>query len=160
SRRGFAHAVGGRGWKGWAKAHDDPCVTTLLCAMRLCPPYAPRRPSDIMPAQPGREGPRMAGRSAGKMKSCVARGLWIGIVASAFAAEVDAFLAGTTKSCIGCDLSGRDLKGLEFKRTKLDRAILKDADLREATLFRSTLQRADLSGAKLVDADLNRIDAK
>jgi hypothetical protein len=28
----------------------------------------------------------------------------------AFAAEVEAFLAGTAKSCIACDLAGRDLK--------------------------------------------------
>ena len=73
---------------------------------------------------------------------------------------VDAFLAGTARSCIACDLAGRDLKERDFKRTKLDRAILKDADLSAASLFRASLQRADVSGAKLIDADLNRMDAK
>ena len=102
----------------------------------------------------------MAGTSAGKMRLGIALSLSVGIAASGLAAEVDAFLAGTAKSCIACDLSGRDLKARDFRRVKLDRVILKDADLSEATLFRSTLQRADLSGAKLVDADLNRIDAK
>ena len=73
----------------------------------------------------------------------------LGASTPARAAEVDAFLAGTAKSCIACDLAGRDLKERDFKRAKLDRAILANADLTEASLFRGSLQRADLSGAKL-----------
>ena len=58
----------------------------------------------------------MAGRSAGKIKLGIALGAFVGIAASGFAAEVDAFLAGTTKSCVACVLSGRDLKARDFKR--------------------------------------------
>ena len=78
---------------------------------------------------------------------------WIAVGAVAFATlaaaapdDVAAFLAGTTKSCIECDLSGQKLVDRDLKRSKLDRAILKNADLSAASLFRSSLQRADLSG--------------
>ena len=71
------------------------------------------------------------------------------LCAQAMAADPDAFLAGTTKICIECDLSARDLKGRDFKRAKLDRANLRNADLSGASLFRATLVRADLSGANL-----------
>ena len=60
-----------------------------------------------------------------------------------------AFLAGTSRNCIECDLSARDLKARDFKRAKLDRANLGNADLSGASLFRALLVRADLSGAKL-----------
>jgi hypothetical protein len=42
--------------------------------------------------------------------------------ASVQAADVDAFLAGTSRNCVECNLSGRDLKARDFKRAKLDRA--------------------------------------
>ena len=66
------------------------------------------------------------------------------LCAPAMAADPDAFLAGTTKNCIECDLSARDLNGRDFKRAKLDRAKLRNADLSGASLFRATLVRADL----------------
>src|ERR1700704_3909731 len=42
------------------------------------------------------------------------------LTASALAADPDAFLAGTTKACIECDLSGHDLTTRDVKRAKLD----------------------------------------
>src|SRR5262249_17466592 len=97
------------------------------------------------------------------------RGLPIGLAppfptppppAAALAADPDAFLAGTTKICAGCDLAARDLKERDLKRAKLDRAKLRNADLTGASLFRASLVRADLIGAKLKDANLNLVDAK
>ena len=71
------------------------------------------------------------------------------LCAQAMAADPDAFLAGTSRNCVECDLSGRDLKERDFKRAKLDRAKLRNADLSGASLFRATLVRADLAGANL-----------
>src|SRR4051794_5278428 len=82
------------------------------------------------------------------------------LTSSAFAAEVDAFIAGTTRNCVECDLSGRDLHDLEFKRAKLDRAIFKNANLVGTSLFRSSLVRASFAGANLSQANLNLVDAK
>src|SRR5204863_3142436 len=79
---------------------------------------------------------------------------------AALAGEVDEFLAGTSRSCVQCDLSGRDLQSRNFARTRLDQAILKDANLTAASLFRASLVRADLSRAKLAGANLNVIDGK
>ena len=42
--------------------------------------------------------------------------LAVGTVVAALAADVDAFLSGASKSCVGCDLSGRDLKARDFAR--------------------------------------------
>src|SRR5262245_65408679 len=79
---------------------------------------------------------------------------------TALAAEVDDFLAGTSRSCVRCDLSGRDLQSRNFARTRLDQANLKNADLTAASFFRASLVRADLSGAKLTGANINVIDGK
>ena len=62
----------------------------------------------------------------------------LALTCSAYAADIDAFIAGTTRACVACDLSGRDLHDLELKRTRLDRAILKSANLTGASLFRSS----------------------
>ena len=79
----------------------------------------------------------------GRMVRWIAAGGATGaaLVAPALADDVAAFLAGTAKTCIQCNLAGQDLKDREFKRVKLDRAVLKNADLTDATLFRSSLQR-------------------
>src|SRR5258708_39129724 len=47
--RDFAHAVKRRNRTARAKAHDSPRQTTLVCAIRLCPPYAraSRRHDDL-----------------------------------------------------------------------------------------------------------------
>ena len=45
---------------------------------------------------------------------------------AALAAEVDDFLAGTSRSCVQCDFSGRDLQSRNFARTRLDQANLKE----------------------------------
>src|SRR5262245_12517493 len=100
------------------------------------------------------------------MLALIARGcvavLSIGVVVALSAmpvraADPDAFLAGTSRNCVECDLSGRDLRDRDFKRAKLDRAILRNADLAGASLFRATLVRADLAGATLKDANLNLV---
>ena len=59
----------------------------------------------------------------------------------------DDFIAGHTKSCPGCDLSG-----LNFKRKDLSGAILSGARLVD-----SNFHDARLQGAKLNDADLTSI---
>ena len=41
---------------------------------------------------------------------------------SSRADDADAFLSGSARNCIECDLSGRDLKERDFKRARLDRA--------------------------------------
>lgn len=65
----------------------------------------------------------------------------------------EAFLAGATKDCPGCDLVGADLR-----RRDLTGADLSGADLSRATLHRVALRRADLSGATLAGANLNLAD--
>src|SRR5262245_52409150 len=76
------------------------------------------------------------------------------------AADVEAFLAGTERACLACDLAGRDLSDRDLKRTRLDRADLKKANLKDTSLFRASLVRANLTGARLTDANLNLVDAK
>lgn len=80
--------------------------------------------------------------------------LMIGTLA-VLAAEIDDFLAGASRSCVRCDLSGRDLQSRNFAWTRLDQANLKQANLSGASLFRASLVRADLSGARLTRANLN-----
>ena len=63
------------------------------------------------------------------------------------AADVDAFLAGTSRNCAECDLAGRDLRERDFKRARLERANLSAADCTGATFFRAVLTRARLAGA-------------
>src|SRR5258708_38701426 len=81
-------------------------------------------------------------------------------ITAALAADAQAFLAGTTKTCIECDLAGQKLNERDLQRAKLDRANLAAADLTGASLFRASLLRANLKGAKLAKANLNLIDAK
>src|SRR5436305_14158714 len=94
---------------------------------------------------------------AGSLGIAVATALLSGPV---LADDVDAFLVGTTRTCVGCDLSGRQLKERDFRRAKLDQTRFKNADLGGASLFRASLVRADFSGAKLKQANLNLVDAK
>jgi uncharacterized protein YjbI with pentapeptide repeats len=63
----------------------------------------------------------------------------------------EAFLAGRTVNCPGCDLSRANLRGRDLSRANLAGATLKDA-----TLHRAILRDANLSGADLTDANLNR----
>jgi uncharacterized protein YjbI with pentapeptide repeats len=64
----------------------------------------------------------------------------------------EAFLAGRTVNCPGCDLSGVNLRGRD-----LTRANLAGANLTNARLHRAVLRDANLSGANLTDANLNRV---
>src|ERR1700722_375495 len=73
--------------------------------------------------------------------------------------ERAAFLAGTSKSCPGCDLAGLDLSGRVFKRAKLEGAKLARATLTGTDFFRAGLAHADLAAAKLAGANLNLVDA-
>ena len=73
-------------------------------------------------------------------------------VAPALAGDPDAFLAGTTKSCIECNLAGASLSEHDFQRVKLDRANLEKADLAGSSLFRATLTGANLKGANFKGA--------
>src|SRR4030088_3859579 len=74
-----------------------------------------------------------------------------GGAAPAQAQDVAAFLAGRSKDCPGCDLSGAKLK-----RRDLTGANLAGANLSEASLHRSLLRGADLAGADLTRANLNK----
>ncbi len=67
----------------------------------------------------------------------------------------EAFLAGFSIDCPGCDLAGADLK-----RRDLAGANLSGADLSGATLHRTLLGGANLDGANLRGADLNVADLK
>ena len=67
----------------------------------------------------------------------------------------EAFLAGTTKDCPGCDLAGVRMKGRD-----LSGANLAGADLTRAVLHRANLSKANLAGAKLSGANLNVSDLR
>src|ERR1700735_3760296 len=69
--------------------------------------------------------------------------------------ERQAFLAGTSKDCPGCDL--RDAK---LKRRDLSGADLTGADLTDAVLHAARLTNAKLGHTKLEDANLNKADMK
>jgi Pentapeptide repeats (8 copies) len=69
------------------------------------------------------------------------------------AQSVEAFLAGTTKDCPGCNLAGAKLK-----RRNLADADLSGANLAGASFHRSSVRGANLSGADLTDANLNKTD--
>src|SRR5450432_3042776 len=89
-----------------------------------------------------------------RMRSPVKRLAIVGVAIAlatgvALAADPDAFVSGTIKDCVECNLAGRDLQDRNFQRAKLDRANLTGANLAGASLFRSTLLHANLSGAKL-----------
>lgn len=63
----------------------------------------------------------------------------------------EAFLAGHSIDCPGCDLGGADLR-----RRDLSGADLSGANLEEAVLHRVNLRKANLAGADLSGANLNR----
>ncbi|MCW5695113.1 MAG: pentapeptide repeat-containing protein [Bauldia sp.] len=67
----------------------------------------------------------------------------------------EAFLAGATIDCPGCDLAGANLK-----RRNLAGADLANADLSRANLHRAILAGANLAGANLTGANLNVADLK
>ena len=69
------------------------------------------------------------------------------------AQTVEAFLAGTSKDCPGCNLAGAKLK-----RRNLAGADLSGANLAGASFHRSNLRGANFSGADLTDANLNKTD--
>ena len=65
----------------------------------------------------------------------------------------------TTKSCMGCNLSGAnlkgaDLRGVDLTGANLTGADLRKADLRGAFLARATLTSAQIEGAVLASTDL------
>jgi uncharacterized protein YjbI with pentapeptide repeats len=85
-----------------------------------------------------------------------------GVTAAATTAETpaptdprEAFLAGFSNDCPGCDLAGADLK-----RRDLAGADLSGADLSGATLHRAKLGGANFDGANLRGANLNVADVK
>lgn len=63
------------------------------------------------------------------------------------------FLAGLSKDCPGCDLSGADLR-----RRDLSDAKLNGANLTRAVFHRANLRNADFTGATLTQANLNAAD--
>src|ERR1700735_5793378 len=69
--------------------------------------------------------------------------------------ERQAFLAGTSKDCPGCDL--RDAK---LKRRDLSGADLTGADLTDAVLHAARLTNAKLAHATLREANLDKADMK
>src|SRR5215813_9497983 len=68
------------------------------------------------------------------------------------------FLAGATKACPGCDLSGLSFKRRDLTGADLSGANLKDANFHDAKLAGARLAGADLSGANLNKAALARAD--
>ena len=65
----------------------------------------------------------------------------------------------STKSCVGCNLSGADLSGADLSGAnlflaRLNDAILTDAILTDANMDFAKFESADLTGAVLRDADL------
>ncbi|MSO71136.1 MAG: pentapeptide repeat-containing protein [Alphaproteobacteria bacterium] len=72
---------------------------------------------------------------------------------AAFAGPREAFLAGATRECPGCDLANADLR-----RRDLSGADLRGANLAGAVLHRAVLRRANLEGANLQGANLNLAD--
>ena len=69
------------------------------------------------------------------------------------AQNAEAFLAGTSKDCPGCNLAGAMLK-----RRNLTGADLSGANLTGATFHRSNLRAANFSGADRTDANLNQTE--
>jgi uncharacterized protein YjbI with pentapeptide repeats len=74
-------------------------------------------------------------------------------VHGARAQDAEAFLAGKTKDCPGCNLAGAQLK-----RRNLGGANLSGANLAGASFHRAVLRGANLSGADLTEANLNKTD--
>lgn len=68
----------------------------------------------------------------------------------------DAFLAGTTNDCAGCDLAGVDLRRRDLRNANLAGAVLSFSMLHRAILAGANLEGADLRGADLNLADLKR----
>ena len=79
-------------------------------------------------------------------------------------ASREAFLAGQTINCPGCDLAGAsldrrdltgaDLSGADLRGATFSRAILRNANLAGANLAGAPLKRRDLTGANLAGANL------
>lgn len=67
------------------------------------------------------------------------------------ASPKDAFVAGLSRNCPGCDLTG-----LNFKRRDLSGADLRGADLTGTSFHRAILRGADLSAARLNETNFNR----
>lgn len=86
-------------------------------------------------------------------------------VQGAPADALNAFLAGATRDCPGCDLTGANLKrrdlagadlsGANLSGANLHRALLGGANLDDANLRGAVLNVADLKRASLVGADLS-----
>jgi len=70
-----------------------------------------------------------------------------------FSSPREAFLAGASIDCPGCDLVGVDLRYRD-----LEGGNLSGADLEGAILHRANLRKADLSGAHMALANFNRAD--
>src|SRR5262245_20272896 len=68
------------------------------------------------------------------------------------------FIAGRTKACPGCDLSGVSFKRRDLSGADLTGARLKDANLHDARLTGAKLASADLTNANLNKANLSRAD--
>src|SRR5262244_1270942 len=70
------------------------------------------------------------------------------------------FLAGKTRSCPRCDLSGQNFKRRDLANADLTGANLKEANFHDARLTNARLGGADLSGANLNKANLSRADLR
>jgi uncharacterized protein YjbI with pentapeptide repeats len=76
----------------------------------------------------------------------------------AHADQRDDFLAGRTRACPRCDLSGENFKRRDLANADLTGASLKEANLHDARLTGARLAGADLSSANLNKANLSRAD--
>src|SRR5262249_11665922 len=86
-----------------------------------------------------------------------------GMLACASAARADQrddFLAGRTRDCPLCDLTGQNFKRRDLSGANLAGAVLKNATLHDAKLASARLAGADLSGANLNKAGLARADLR
>src|SRR5689334_20171900 len=82
------------------------------------------------------------------------------VAGSARADQRDDFLAGKTRNCPRCDLSGQNFKRRDLANADLTGANLKDANFHDARLTNARLGGADLNGANLNKANLSRADLR
>ena len=78
--------------------------------------------------------------------------------AAARADRRDDFLAGRTRNCVHCDLSGANFKRHDLAGVDLTGANLTGTNFHDAKLAGARFTGANLSGANLNKADLSRAD--
>jgi uncharacterized protein YjbI with pentapeptide repeats len=84
-------------------------------------------------------------------------------VGSSLQVRTNSSILVTTRSCVGCDLTGADLRGADLSNVtltgaRLDNALLQKAVLRGARLDNASMSPAYLQGANLSNANLANAD--